>query len=175
MLTNNTAELSASIAALWAVPAAQPLLVVTHSKYVFDGVTTHLQRWLLLGRQVPNWDLWAQLQEVVHSCTAPTHWKHVYSHVGILGNGRADSLVNQGRLNHLGRAQYLSCRRARDSALSSSRGDLFSASRLSYPFFLLHSSCTHFSDSFSSMVGWLAAAMGPAGKACETMPALASY
>ena len=49
--TNNRAELFASIPGRRAVLAAQPLRVVTDSKYVFDGVTTHLQRWLLLGWQ----------------------------------------------------------------------------------------------------------------------------
>ena len=47
--TNNRAELSASTAALHAVPAAQPLCVVTDSRYVHDGATTQLPHWLLLG------------------------------------------------------------------------------------------------------------------------------
>ena len=62
---------------------------------------------LVPGRQDPNSDLWAQLQEAMRSRTARTHWKHVYTHIGILGNERAESLANQGCSNHPGRAQYL--------------------------------------------------------------------
>ena len=37
--TNNRAELSAAIAALWAVRVVQLLCIVTDSKYVFGGAT----------------------------------------------------------------------------------------------------------------------------------------
>ena len=103
--TNNRAELSAAIAALQAVPAAKPLCVVTDRKCVYDGATTHLRGWLLLD--ILHWDLWAQVRNVLDSRVAPTHRWHVYSHVGVLGNERADSLANQGCLNHPGRLQFL--------------------------------------------------------------------
>ena len=111
--TNNRAELSASIAALRAMPAAQPLCVVTDSQYVYDGATARLPCWLLLGRNIPHLDLWDELRAVISSRTAPTHWRHVYSHVGVLGNERADSLANQGRLDHPACLQFLREQRAR--------------------------------------------------------------
>ena len=98
--TVNRAELSACIAALRVVPRGQALRVVTDSKYVYDGILKHLRRWRLQGRPFVNSDLWLQLQLEVDARTAPTLWRHVYSHIGVAGNERADELANQGRLAH---------------------------------------------------------------------------
>ena len=38
-----------------------------------------------MGRHVSNWDLWQQLREAVSAWTALTAFKHVYSHVGVVG------------------------------------------------------------------------------------------
>ena len=37
--TNNRAELTACIEAFRAIPLSQPICIITHSKYVYDGVT----------------------------------------------------------------------------------------------------------------------------------------
>ena len=105
--TNNRAELTACIAALKAVPLAQPLWVVTDSKYVYEGATRYLNRWFLLGQHVTNRDLWEALRDSLSARSAPTRFKRVYSHVGILGNERADRLANQGRLQHPSGLQFL--------------------------------------------------------------------
>ena len=105
--TVNRAELSACIAALRVVPRGQALRVVTDSKYVYDGILKHLRRWRLQGRPFVNSDLWLQLQAEVDARTAPTLWRHVYSHFGVAGNERADELANQGRLAHPRRRQFL--------------------------------------------------------------------
>ena len=105
--TVNWAEMSACIAALRVVPRGQPLWVVTDSKYMYDGILKHLRRRRLQGRPFVNSDLWLQLQVDVDARTAPTLWRHVYSHIGVAGNERADELANQGRLTHPRRRQFL--------------------------------------------------------------------
>ena len=90
MQTVHRAEMSACIAALKVVPKGQALRVVTHSKYVYDGILKHLRRWRWRGRPFVNSDLWLQLQAEVDARTAPTLWRHVYSHIGVAGNERAD-------------------------------------------------------------------------------------
>ena len=90
--TNNRAELTACIAALKAVPLAQPLRVVTDSKSVYDGATRYLNRWFLLGQHVTNRDLWEALHDSLLARSAPTRFTHVYSHVGILRNEKGGPL-----------------------------------------------------------------------------------
>ena len=99
--TNNRADLTACIEALRAVPLAQPLRVITDSKYVHDGVTTHMLRWALHGCRVVTQDLWGELKLLIQSRSGATLWLHVYSHVGVVGNERAYVLANQGRYKRL--------------------------------------------------------------------------
>ena len=94
----------------------QPLRVITDSRYVYDGATVHLHPWFTLGRQVSNLDLWQQLREVMLSRIALTAFRHVYSHVGIVGNERADDMANAGRLGHPERLQFLRDRSIRQLA-----------------------------------------------------------
>ena len=105
--TNNRADLLAIIAALRAVPAMQPLRVIADSRCVYDGATVHVHRWFTLGREVSTLDLWQQLREVMLSGTVLTAFRHVYSHVGIVGNAPADDLANAGRLGHPEHQQFL--------------------------------------------------------------------
>ena len=98
--TNNRAELNACIEALRAIPLSQAIRIITHSKYVYDGVTAHMHRWALQGRSISNQDLWDSLRSLLRSRTSETLWKHVYRHVGVVGNERADALANLGRLQH---------------------------------------------------------------------------
>ena len=104
------------IAALRAVPTMQPLQVVTDSRYVYDGATLHLQRWFTLCRQVSNLDPWQQLREVMLSRTSLKAFRHVYSHVGIVGDERANDLANTGPLGHPERLQFLRDRSIRQLA-----------------------------------------------------------
>ena len=57
---NNGAELTACLQALRAVPLSQPLCIITGSKYVYDGVTIYMHRWVPQAR------------------SAETLWQHVY-------------------------------------------------------------------------------------------------
>ena len=56
-----------------------------------------MYRWALQGCSVSNKDLWDSLRSLL-SCTSETLWKHIYGHVGVVGNERADTLANLGRL-----------------------------------------------------------------------------
>ena len=114
--TVNRAELSACIAALRVAPRRQALRIVTDSKYVYDGILKHLRRLRLQGRPFLNSNFWLQLQAEVDAQVAPTLWCHVYSHIGICGNERADELANHGRLAHPLRRQFL-----RDQAAAAGR------------------------------------------------------
>ena len=51
---------------------AQPLRVVTDSRYVYDGATRYLNRWFLLGHHVTNCDLWEALRNSLSARSAPT-------------------------------------------------------------------------------------------------------
>ena len=97
--TNHRAELIACIEAL------RSIHIITDSKYVYDGVTAHMHRWALQGRSVSNQDLWDSLRSLLRSRTSETLWKHVYSHVGVVGNEHADAQANLGRLQHPARLQ----------------------------------------------------------------------
>ena len=99
------AELTACVEALRAVPLTLPLRVIIDSKCVYDGVTVH--RWALQGRQVVNQDLWDLQKLLIQSRSGATLWLHVYSHVGVVGNERADALANQGRCQHPAHLQML--------------------------------------------------------------------
>ena len=90
-----------------AVPLSQQLRIITDSKYVYDGVPMYMHHWALKGCRVTNQDLWESLKAVLQARSAETLWKHVYSHVGVVGNERADSLANQGRRRHRDRVRYL--------------------------------------------------------------------
>ena len=103
----NQAEPLACIASLRVAPRGQVLRIVTDSKYVYDGIPKHLQRWRLQGRPFPNADLWQQLQSESSARIARALWRHVYSHIGVVGNERADALANSGQLAHPQRRQFL--------------------------------------------------------------------
>ena len=85
----------------------QVCVVVTDSRYVYDGILKHLRRWRLKGRPFLNSNLCLLLQAEVDARVAPTLWRHVYSHIGVAGKERADELANQGRLAHPRRRQFL--------------------------------------------------------------------
>ena len=50
--------------------------------------------WALQGRQLLNQDLWDTLKPLLQSCFGVTLWKHVCSHIGVLGNERVDTPAN---------------------------------------------------------------------------------
>jgi len=98
--TNNRMELSAAIAALRAVPAAD-ITVITDSEYVYKGITSWVRGWKARGwvtnqkTPVENQDLWKELDRLASSYAGKLAWKVVRGHHGTPGNERADTLAQQ--------------------------------------------------------------------------------
>lgn len=103
--TNNRMELMAAIQALEALNQACEVLLYTDSKYVLQGITEWLANWKLRGwktaakQPVKNEALWRRLDQAIQAHCI--EWVWVKGHSGDIGNEKADSLANQGVLNHL--------------------------------------------------------------------------
>lgn len=95
--TNNRMELTAVIRALEALKSSSDVVVHTDSKYVMEGATRWMPRWILNGwrtadkKPVKNDDLWRALAEAAkrHKLS----WKWVAGHSGHADNERADALA----------------------------------------------------------------------------------
>lgn len=95
--TNNRMELTAVIRALDALKGASVVTVHTDSKYVMDGATRWMPRWILNGwrtadkKPVKNDDLWQAFDAASrrHQLT----WRWVAGHSGHAENDRADALA----------------------------------------------------------------------------------
>lgn len=99
--TNNRMELEALIACVEALPPDRRCIVYTDSKYVQQGWTQWLARWLqrgwttMDGSPVKNVDYWKRLIAVMgEKPMVEARW--VKGHAGTQGNERADVLANQG-------------------------------------------------------------------------------
>ncbi|NLD13586.1 MAG: ribonuclease HI [Gammaproteobacteria bacterium] len=98
--TNNRMELMAVIQGLAALKRRSPVLLVTDSKYVMQGMQQWLAGWKKRGwktagnQPVKNQDLWQRLDELVQQ--HDVKWQWVAGHTGHPGNERADQLANQG-------------------------------------------------------------------------------
>jgi len=98
--TNNRMELTAVIRGLEGLKRKCPVLVVTDSQYVKNGITQWIHNWRRNGwktanrKPVKNADLWQQLWDQVenHDVT----WEWVKGHSGHPENERADRLANRG-------------------------------------------------------------------------------
>lgn len=99
--TNNRMELTAAIEALNFVSKLKTknlkLIAHTDSRYVINGITKWIKKWEMGGwigtnkKEVLNKDLWGKLAKLAKGKNV--EWKHVYGHVGIAGNERADFLA----------------------------------------------------------------------------------
>lgn len=98
--TNNRMELTAAIRGLRSLPRGSLVTVYCDSKYVIDGITSHIDIWLANGwraagnKPVKNRDLWEQLGE--QDVERRTQWVWVRGHTGVWGNERADELAGLG-------------------------------------------------------------------------------
>ncbi len=115
--TNNRMEMQAAIAALDFILASGqtlPIVLLTDSEYVKNGITKWIKGWkqkgwkTSTGKPVLNQDLWEALDEqhlqVNRQLTRPLEWQYVRGHVGNVGNERADAIArafSQGRTPNL--------------------------------------------------------------------------
>lgn len=101
--TNNRMELMATIEALKATSASEPLQLWTDSSYVKNGITQWIHNWKKNGwktaskKPVKNADLWEMLDKL--RSNREVDWQWVKGHAGHEGNEKADELANQGVAN----------------------------------------------------------------------------
>ncbi len=97
--TNNRMELLAAIKALESLKKPCRLKIYTDSRYLKDGVTQWLPRWLKNdfrtrgGKKVKNRDLWERLAALLKQHDISWHW--VEGHAGHPENERCDQLARK--------------------------------------------------------------------------------
>jgi ribonuclease HI len=102
--TNNRMELTAAIRAIEAQPAGSELEVYTDSRYLRQGITEWLPRWMRRGwrttgdEEVKNRDLWQRLAEEESRHRVRWHW--LRGHTGHEHNERADGLATAEIAKH---------------------------------------------------------------------------
>lgn len=98
--TNNRMELMAAIRGLESLKRPLPVIVVTDSRYVMDGITKWIHNWKRNGwrtankKPVKNGDLWQRLDAAM--ATHDVRWEWVKGHAGHPENERADELARRG-------------------------------------------------------------------------------
>jgi ribonuclease HI len=106
--TNNRMELLAAIEAMRYLPQYATLHLTSDSKYVVQGATEWLDRWIAnkwrtaIGRPVKNVDLWKQFHNERRTRSVTFEW--VKGHNGHEMNERADTEATRAayRLQHRG-------------------------------------------------------------------------
>lgn len=100
--TNNRMELTAVIKGLEAIERPSRIVVFSDSRYVVDGLNTHLQEWQSnrwrrrSGGIVSNADLWLQLSHLVEYHLVRFEW--VRGHSGHPENEFVDQLANDAAM-----------------------------------------------------------------------------
>jgi ribonuclease HI len=95
--SNQIGEIVAVIVAVEATPTFQPLEILTDSKYVINGLTTHLGTWEDRGWiGIKNAPLFKKAAHLLRKRTAPTSFRWVKGHDGIEGNEESDCLAKEG-------------------------------------------------------------------------------
>jgi coproporphyrinogen III oxidase len=100
-VTNNQMELRAAIESLRLVQRQRkPVLLLTDSRYVTDGITNWIAGWKRRGWSrkqkgvsvpVANVGLWKELDAINNAMQV--RWQHVPGHAGVAGNDRADRIA----------------------------------------------------------------------------------
>ena len=100
--TNNRMELTAILMALKALPNGASAVIYSDSQYCVNGLTSWHAKWVKKdwkrkdGTDMPNRDLWLALHDENRRVRAAYKW--VRGHNGNVGNERADTLANIGRM-----------------------------------------------------------------------------
>ncbi|OAG28684.1 ribonuclease HI [Thermodesulfatator autotrophicus] len=95
--TNNRMELMAAIKALESLKRPCQVKIFTDSRYLKDGITKWLPRWLENGfrtsakKPVKNQDLWQKLAELTRK--HQVEWQWIKAHAGHPENERCDKLA----------------------------------------------------------------------------------
>jgi ribonuclease HI len=95
--SNQIGELAAVIAAISAVPKSYPIKIITDSRYVITGLTTHLGMWEDKGWiEVKNAEFFKAAAYLLRQRTATATFRWVKGHNGDLGNEESDRLAKEG-------------------------------------------------------------------------------
>ena len=79
------------------IPPYQPIKICTDSKYVIEGLATHLERWEDDGWiSIKNAELFRKAAYLMRCRSVKTTMQWVKGHDGILGNEGSDALAKQG-------------------------------------------------------------------------------
>ena len=97
--TNNQMELLAAIEALKKIPERQKIQIYTDSKYVKQGITEWIEKWIQNNwktsskQKVKNVKLWKELNEI--SKKHKIKWNWVKAHAGDAFNEEVDKLAKR--------------------------------------------------------------------------------
>ncbi|KAG1820988.1 RnaseH-domain-containing protein, partial [Suillus subaureus] len=95
--SNQIGELVAVLIALQSVNLQTPIKFITNSKYVINGLTTHLTSWEDSGWiGISNAPLFKAIAYHLQRRPTPTTFKWVKGHSGVEGNEKADQLAQIG-------------------------------------------------------------------------------
>ena len=95
--SNQIGEIAAVIAAMEVIPPYQPVKIYTDSKYVIEGLTTHLGNWEDDGWiNIKNARLFRKAAYLMRHRSATTTMQWVKGHDGNPGNEGSDALAKQG-------------------------------------------------------------------------------
>ena len=97
--TNNQMELIAAIEALKKIPKGQDVQIYTDSKYVKQGITEWIEKWMQNNwktsskQKVKNVELWKELNNISKKNKIEWHW--VKAHAGNPNNEEVDELAKK--------------------------------------------------------------------------------
>lgn len=95
--SNQIGEITAAIAAIESIPSSWPLKIVTDSKYLIEGLTTHLKPWEDQGWiGIKNTPFFKRAAYLLRRRTATTTFQWVKGHEGNQGNEESDRLAKEG-------------------------------------------------------------------------------
>ena len=95
--SNQVGELAAVIKTAIIIPTFCPLIIKTDSKYVIQGLTSHLKTWENKGWiGIKNAKLFRKAAHLLRRRTAPTFLEWVKGHNGDTGNEESDRLAKEG-------------------------------------------------------------------------------
>lgn len=100
--SNQIGEVVGALRAIQKTPAFSPLDLLSDSMYVIKALTMFLAKWEECGYiGVANKEIFKAIVALLRERGAPTRFKWVKGHSGILGNEEADKLAGEGALKEI--------------------------------------------------------------------------